>query len=210
MRIAVQQPYFAPYLNYFRLMRAVDVFVFLTDVQYVRRSWMNRNRIRSNAARGWSYLTVPLAAHDQRTSIRRIRLADPAWPRSCRQRLANTYGVLDHPALDAVGDPCATLAPYLCRSTTALARLLGARCAIADSADLRLPADLRGAGRLREICRRLGATEYLNLPGGRRLYGQDDLGNTALRFVDPPEGESDLSALDTLLTADGDPHRLLP
>lgn len=43
--IAVMQPYLFPYLGYFQLIAAADVFVLGDDLQYVRSGWVNRNRI---------------------------------------------------------------------------------------------------------------------------------------------------------------------
>ncbi len=45
MNIALMQPYFFPYIGYFQLIKSVDEFVIFDNAQYVRRSWMNRNRI---------------------------------------------------------------------------------------------------------------------------------------------------------------------
>ena len=42
---AIMQPTWLPYLGYFQLIAASDVFVFLDDVQFARRSWQSRNRI---------------------------------------------------------------------------------------------------------------------------------------------------------------------
>ncbi|WP_296262376.1 MULTISPECIES: WbqC family protein [unclassified Pseudomonas] len=43
--IAVMQPYLFPYLGYFQLIAAADVFVLGDDLHYVRSGWVNRNRI---------------------------------------------------------------------------------------------------------------------------------------------------------------------
>ena len=43
--IAVMQPTYLPYLGYFDLIAQADVFVFLDDVQFERKSWQQRNRI---------------------------------------------------------------------------------------------------------------------------------------------------------------------
>lgn len=45
MKLAVMQPYFFPYLGYFSLIDSVDEFMFFDDVQYIRKSWMSRNRL---------------------------------------------------------------------------------------------------------------------------------------------------------------------
>jgi hypothetical protein len=44
---AIMQPTLMPWLGYFALMDAVDIFIYLDDVQYVKRSWQSRNRIKS-------------------------------------------------------------------------------------------------------------------------------------------------------------------
>jgi len=48
MKIGIMQPYLFPYLGYFQLIHAVDVFVIYDDVQYRKKGWINRNRILLN------------------------------------------------------------------------------------------------------------------------------------------------------------------
>ena len=44
-RIAIMQPYFFPYIGYWQLIHAVDVFVVGDSVHYIKHGWINRNRI---------------------------------------------------------------------------------------------------------------------------------------------------------------------
>jgi len=39
------QPYLFPYIGYFQLIKAVEIFVIHDDVQYIKGGWINRNRI---------------------------------------------------------------------------------------------------------------------------------------------------------------------
>ena len=39
------QPYFFPYIGYFQLIKAVDTFILYDQVQYIKKGWVNRNRI---------------------------------------------------------------------------------------------------------------------------------------------------------------------
>ena len=41
---AIVQPYYLPWIGYFELIRNVDIFVILDDVQYVKREWKNRTK----------------------------------------------------------------------------------------------------------------------------------------------------------------------
>jgi hypothetical protein len=43
-KLAVMQPYFFPYIGYFQLIAAVDVFLLYDHVDYIKRGWINRNR----------------------------------------------------------------------------------------------------------------------------------------------------------------------
>jgi len=61
-KIAIMQPYFFPYLGYWQLIHAADCFVLFDDAQYIRRGWVNRNRIL-NPNGGWQYIVVPLKKH---------------------------------------------------------------------------------------------------------------------------------------------------
>ena len=42
------QPYFFPYIGYFQLIAAVDVFIIYDNIKYAKKGWINRNRILQN------------------------------------------------------------------------------------------------------------------------------------------------------------------
>ena len=58
MKIAISQPTYLPWIGYFDLIDQVDLFVFLDNVQFAKRSWQQRNRIKTNQGLRW--LTVPV------------------------------------------------------------------------------------------------------------------------------------------------------
>ena len=43
-RVAIMQPYFMPYIGYFQLIAAVDLFIVYDNVKYTKKGWINRNR----------------------------------------------------------------------------------------------------------------------------------------------------------------------
>ena len=57
-KAAIMQPTFLPWCGYFALMASVDLFIFLDDVQFDKRSWQQRNRIKT--PNGIVWLTVPV------------------------------------------------------------------------------------------------------------------------------------------------------
>lgn len=58
MVVSVHQPNYIPWMGYFYKIQNSDIFVILDDVQYIRRSFINRNRIKTH--QGILRLTVPV------------------------------------------------------------------------------------------------------------------------------------------------------
>ena len=56
MKLAISQPTFLPWAGYFALIDHVDEFIYLDNVQFTKRSWMQRNKIKSNDKE--LYLTI--------------------------------------------------------------------------------------------------------------------------------------------------------
>lgn len=69
-RLSIMQPYIFPYLGYFHLIEASDMIVFYDDVNFIKRGWINRNRILLNKS---EYLfTVPVIKSSQNRLINEI------------------------------------------------------------------------------------------------------------------------------------------
>jgi hypothetical protein len=63
MILSVHQPHYLPWMGYFDKIRRSDAFVFLDNVQYKKREFQNRNKIRTRE--GWIWLTVPVITKDR-------------------------------------------------------------------------------------------------------------------------------------------------
>ena len=48
--VAIMQPYFLPYIGYFQLIAACDVFVVYDNIKYTKKGWINRNRMLRNGS----------------------------------------------------------------------------------------------------------------------------------------------------------------
>ena len=49
-KLGVMQPYFLPYIGYFQLIEAADVFVVYDNIKYTKKGWINRNRMLRNGS----------------------------------------------------------------------------------------------------------------------------------------------------------------
>ena len=65
--IGILQPNYIPWKGYFDMIRSVDEFILLDDVQYTH-DWRNRNLIKTR--HGLKWLTIPVKAMGLHTSIR--------------------------------------------------------------------------------------------------------------------------------------------
>lgn len=91
-RICIAQPEHLPWLGYFDKISRVDVFVFLDNVQFKKRYFENRNRIRS--PKGWVWLTVPVRSKGRFDQlIQEVEIDNERnWQRSHWKTLQLNYG----------------------------------------------------------------------------------------------------------------------
>lgn len=73
MDIAIMQPYLFPYLGYFSLIKNTDYFIFFDTPQYIKKGWINRNRILGCGGKD-IYFTVPVEKAPRETSIKEIKI----------------------------------------------------------------------------------------------------------------------------------------
>lgn len=58
MKCVILQPFYIPWRGYFHQIRQADVFIFYDDVQFEKRGWESRNRIKT--ANGGRWLSIPV------------------------------------------------------------------------------------------------------------------------------------------------------
>ena len=74
MRIAIMQPYLFPYIGYFSLIKNSEHFTFFDTPQYIRKGWINRNRLLSFGGKD-VFFTVPIEKCPQNTPIKDVRIS---------------------------------------------------------------------------------------------------------------------------------------
>jgi len=168
MRIAILQSNYIPWKGYFDLMRSVDEFVLFDDVQYTRRDWRNRNRIKT--AKGAEWLTIPVqAAGHYLSAIKDVTVSDPSWGTRHWRTIARSYARA--PYFDTYAERferlyAETRELRLSRINRmwleTLCEILGIRTKLSWSMDYE-PTPGR-TERLVSICRQAGASVYLSGP----------------------------------------------
>lgn len=169
--VTIVQSNYIPWKGYFDLIRRSDVFVLFDDVQYTRRDWRNRNRIKTHEGLKW--LTIPVEVKGKYIQkIRDVRIADPRWHNEHWKTLSHAYARA--PFFKAYADQIEALYRHANSEWLSevnrhfiegICELLGIRAEIHWSWEF-----IRHEGkseRLFGICRELDATCYLSGPAAK-------------------------------------------
>jgi hypothetical protein len=167
-KIAILQSNYIPWKGYFDLIAAVDEFIIYDDMQYTRRDWRNRNRIKT--PQGLQWLTVPVQVKGKyHQKIKETLIDGSKWAQVHWQSLTQNYRRA--PYFDEVVSWLEPL--YLAESYTHLSLLnrhfieavcdyLGIKTVISNSWDYTL---LDGKTEcLAGLCNQAGGTEYISGP----------------------------------------------
>ncbi len=97
--VVVTQSNYLPWKGFFDLIRHADQLVLLDTVQFTRRDWRSRNRIKSPGGVQW--LSVPVRVPRSRlTSISQVEIAGNDWSKSHLRAIELSYRRTPH--FDAV------------------------------------------------------------------------------------------------------------
>ncbi|MGN1014130.1 MAG: WbqC family protein [Butyricicoccus sp.] len=216
MKLGIMQPYFFPYLGYWQLMNAVDTYVIYDDVAYIKKGWVNRNRIKINGSA--VMITVPVKdasqnrlicehelALEEKTKAKLLRTVGLAY---CRAPYYETVMALLHQVFDRNEKHLSTFLFDTIRTT---ADYLGITTQFLLSSELEKENRKKGTEKILDICCRLGATEYYNAIGGTELYDRQEFQNRGMQLhflkmdedICYPQGKGDfipyLSILDVMM-----------
>lgn len=78
-KVAILQSNYIPWKGYFDMIHMVDEFILYDDMQYTRRDWRNRNKIKTFGGIKW--LTIPVDVKGKYyQKINETRVMDHKWP----------------------------------------------------------------------------------------------------------------------------------
>lgn len=172
------QPYFFPYIEYFRLIAESDLWIAFDTVKYNKKSWMSRNRIL-NKDKDWSYINVPIVKQDATTVIGETRIdISGDWQKKFFDKLrvyekeapnyTNTILLL-RDMLDqghtSLGGLNFDIIMRLCRIFEIDADIVRLSELSLDLPDRCAPGEWALF-----ICKAVGANKYTNAIGGRELF----------------------------------------
>lgn len=225
--IAIMQPYIFPYIGYFQLIGAVDVFVSYDDIQYIKGGWINRNRILLNGLP--KYITFPVKKGPLNFLINERFLADDIITYEKKRILASLrhsysktpfFSVI-YPLLeDIINIDEKNVSRFAEHTQTEILKYLDINVEYKRSSELDFDKFLKPQDRGIEIVKKLDGKRYINAIGGLELYSSEEFAKNGieLRFlkseVKPYQQFSDdfvpnLSIIDVLMFNSKDDVRLI-
>lgn len=181
-RVAIVQSSYIPWLGYFDLIRRVDEFILLDDVQFTKRDWRNRNFLRGAGSGGFFRLTIPVGSGNRARLINEVRSCEPGWNARHWKAISQAYARCPYfhvyksgfeRVYNAVGGSVGPDGAYLGELLSVINRVLieavcealGVRTRLSWSTDY--PHEGVKTERLVSLCVASGATVYLSGPSAK-------------------------------------------
>ena len=175
-KVAIMQPYFLPYIGYWQLINAVDVFVVYDDIQFTKKGWINRNRFLMNDCD--HIFSLPIKKASDYLNIVDRELSDTSSYDLAKQlrKIESAYRKAPYfeEVMPLISDCFCydekNLFKYIYYSILKICQALEISTKIVKSSSLSVSPLLKGQERVIETCKSLQATDYINPIGGEALY----------------------------------------
>lgn len=188
------QPYLFPYIGYFQLINYVDKFVFYDDVNYIKRGWINRNKILTNQKE--FLFTVPLNKASQNNLIKDTKISNSnynVWKNKTLSTVVQFYKEAKYfePTYQLVSsvldDKHETISKLSINSITSISNYLGLTTDFIISSESYNNRNIIRADRLIDICYQERINTYVNPASGQELYDKNYFlkQGITLKFIKP-------------------------
>lgn len=174
MKVAIMQPYFFPYIGYFQLIGAVDLFIVYDNIKYTKKGWINRNRMLQGGKD--VMFSLPLRADSDSLDVRERVLAADFNRDKLLNQLRGAYGRAPYfrdvfPIIEAaVRHRAANLFEFLHHSLMITCAHLRLTTPVRVSSGVPIDHGLKNQEKVIALCKSVGATIYVNAIGGIGLY----------------------------------------
>lgn len=177
MKLAIMQPYFLPYIGYFQLIAAVDQFIVYDNIKYVKKGWINRNRLLQNgkdvmfslplknASDSLDVYERELAANFNRDKL--LNQIKGAYQRA--PYFEQTYPLIEQ----IIQYEDTNLFRFIHHSIVKVCEHLKIKTEIKISSEIAIDHRLKNQDKVLALCQAAGANSYVNAIGGMELYSKE-------------------------------------
>ena len=178
-RAAIMQPTYLPWIGYFGLIYQVDIFVIYDDVQFDKRSWQQRNKIKTQSGSQW--LTVPVKSKGMYSQKINEVIIDPKsnFSTSHIKAIETNYArapffkVYKNYIFDCIESNSKSLLSLNQSLICLISNILNIEIEFVRSSDLKVAG--KKEERLVNICKKLSADRYVSPPGSKVYLDETDI-----------------------------------
>jgi hypothetical protein len=171
------QPYFFPYIGYFQLISAVDVYVNLDHVSFMKRSYMTRNQVKNN-----THINVQVTDASQNKRCKDILVNfDHGYMSKFQKTIENLYKktenydyVMNDIILPTFSESKISVSDLNFSSIKRICSYLDISTKMIDTSENLCLSDEKKQHGLKSITKKLGGDTYVNAIGGTKLYEKED------------------------------------
>lgn len=189
-KIAIVQSNYIPWKGYFDLINMVDEFILYDDMQYTRRDWRNRNKIKTS--QGIKWLTIPVNVKGKfLQKINQTTISDSQWGikhwRTISQNYASAPYFSSYRKIFEdlyLGCTSLSLSEINYRFLSAICKMLGITTNLSWSSVYHIVSGK--TERLIDLCKQAHATEYISGPSAEGYMDSDlfEKAGITLRYID--------------------------
>lgn len=186
-KIAILQSNYIPWKGVFDMMNKVDTFVFFEDVDFTKRDWRIRNKIKTPEGEIW--LTIPVKKASRGTKIYEIQISqEENWQEKHYKTITQYYKkakyfeeykwLLDKIYLEKKWE---NLSEFNIFSNILIAKELGIKTEFINSKDLKTSGTKDD--KLIEICEKLEGNYYLSGPAAKDYINNEKFKNKNINLA---------------------------
>lgn len=218
MKLAIMQPYFFPYIGYFSLIMQSDAFIIFDTPQFMRKGWIERNRI-GKLTGGSVYIKVPLNKADLNTKIKDMSIDNTSdWRGKILSQLdiykkrAPFYNNVLNIVEDVLNTETSSIVHLNKIALEKVCHYLGVDKKFTIFSEMNLEIEYPQAPDewALNICKALGVKSYVNATGGESFFDMNKYSNNDIQlcFINQPieeykqfgdEFEPGLSIIDVMM-----------
>lgn len=195
-RVAITQSNYIPWKGYFDMINSVDVLVLYDDVQYTRRDWRNRNKLKTGIGPQW--LTIPVVVKGKYfQKINEVKVQGTSWRLDHWNSFYHNYSKCEYfkdysemLKLALLEDDDISLSSINKKLINLVCTILGITTKIIDSSEFDL---IEGKNeRLVNLCKQIGADTYFSGPAAKSYIDENIFSNAGVEvswmdYSDYPE-----------------------
>ncbi|MDO8264593.1 MAG: WbqC family protein [Gallionella sp.] len=177
MKLAIMQPYFFPYIGYFQLIAAIDLFIVYDNIKYTKKGWINRNRMLQNGKD--VMFSLPLKSDSDHLDVCQRELSTNFNRDKFLNQFKGAYRRAPYfeqtfPLVEQIARYEDTnLFRYLQHAIVKTCKHLGITTEIRNSSDIAIDHTLKNQDKVLALCEAVGASTYVNAIGGVELYSKE-------------------------------------